>query len=149
MTYQVVPFSAEHIPQALNIERKSQPAPWSQNIFQSCLNKRYFNFALLNSEQNLIGFLISDHIAGEISLMNICIAPEYRRKGLAQILFQQLVDTATEIHAEMIWLEVRESNKPAQNLYFQLGFNEIAIRQNYYPAKGGMEDAIVMSLSLD
>ena len=33
-------------------------------------------------------------------------------------------------------------------LYHTLGFNEIGRRPNYYPARNGREDAIVMALEL-
>jgi ribosomal-protein-alanine N-acetyltransferase len=46
-------------------------------------------------------------------------------------------------------LEVRRSNKKAQNLYLQMGFNEMSVRRGYYPAQQGREDAILMGLDLD
>jgi ribosomal-protein-alanine N-acetyltransferase len=47
-----------------------------------------------------------------------------------------------------LWLEVRASNTAAIALYESLGFNEATIRRNYYPAKEGREDAIIMALPL-
>ena len=47
-----------------------------------------------------------------------------------------------------LWLEVRASNVGARTLYESLGFNEATVRRNYYPAKEGREDAIVMALPL-
>ena len=48
----------------------------------------------------------------------------------------------------MMFLEVRPSNEGARKLYRNIGFNEIAVRKNYYPAAKGREDAILMGLSL-
>ena len=47
--------------------------------------------------------------------------------------------------ADSAWLEVRESNQVALNLYQEVGFNEIDRRVNYYPTSKGKEDAIIMS----
>ncbi|MFQ1048109.1 GNAT family protein, partial [Avibacterium paragallinarum] len=48
-----------------------------------------------------------------------------------------------------LWLEVRASNKIAQNLYLDCGFNKVDIRRNYYPTvEGGREDAIIMACYL-
>jgi ribosomal-protein-alanine N-acetyltransferase len=47
-----------------------------------------------------------------------------------------------------IWLEVRESNVRARKLYERYGFAQSGLRRNYYPADGGREDAILMTLRL-
>jgi len=47
-----------------------------------------------------------------------------------------------------LWLEVRKSNAPAIGLYQSLGFNEVSVRRDYYPAAEGREDAIIMALPL-
>jgi ribosomal-protein-alanine N-acetyltransferase len=50
--------------------------------------------------------------------------------------------------ADVVFLEVRPSNVVACDLYRSLGFNEIGVRRNYYPAQKGHEDALVMALDL-
>ena len=47
-----------------------------------------------------------------------------------------------------LWLEVRASNERARRLYAQRGFAEVGLRRGYYPAAGGREDAVLMSLAL-
>jgi ribosomal-protein-alanine N-acetyltransferase len=44
-----------------------------------------------------------------------------------------------------MFLEVRPSNPNAIKLYQSLGFNEIGRRKDYYPARKGREDALVMA----
>lgn len=147
MQFVVKPLAIEAINEIIAIENQSQFSPWSEGIIRSCFSARYLNLAMFDTHNNkLVGYLFSDHIAGEISLMNICIAPDYRRQGLAELLVTQLIEQGQQLKAETVWLEVRESNRAAQKLYDKLGFNEIAVRANYYPTKQGMEDAIVMSL---
>ena len=51
-------------------------------------------------------------------------------------------------NAEVVMLEVRPSNTPAVNLYRKLGFNEIGVRPNYYPADHGREDALILAHDL-
>ncbi|HAH02948.1 MAG TPA: ribosomal-protein-alanine N-acetyltransferase, partial [Vibrio sp.] len=55
------------------------------------------------------------------------------------------LDMCEQADAESAWLEVRESNVNAFNLYEKAGFNEVDRRRNYYPTKQGNEDAIIMS----
>ena len=47
-----------------------------------------------------------------------------------------------------MFLEVRPSNRAAQELYSRYGFRKIAVRRDYYPARSGREDALVFSLAL-
>ena len=61
---------------------------------------------------------------------------------------KRLTDLARWHRAERIFLEVRPSNAHAIRIYDRLGFNEIGKRPNYYPAKRGREDAVVMAMEL-
>ena len=85
----------------------------------------------------------------ESELLNLVVAPEFRRKGLARALLQEfLTAPATPGQAKAcptkssLYLEVRESNQAARNLYKSMGFQEVNIRPEYYQAPP--EAAIVM-----
>jgi len=49
-------------------------------------------------------------------------------------------------HSKTIYLEVRSSNHAAIHLYDKHGFNEMSVRKDYYRAKEGREDAVLMGL---
>jgi ribosomal-protein-alanine N-acetyltransferase len=55
---------------------------------------------------------------------------------------------AKQHQAANMFLEVRMSNVSAIALYENTGFNEMAIRRGYYPAKNGREDAVLMGLAI-
>ena len=59
-----------------------------------------------------------------------------------------MIDCARSKKAKRIFLEVRASNIVAYKLYESIGFNEIGVRENYYPAYIGREDAIVLGKEL-
>jgi len=79
-------------------------------------------------------------------VLNLCIGQNHRGLGLGRHLLRRLLDVARWNGAERVFLEVRPSNPVAQTLYRSIGFEEIGRRPNYYPAKQGREDAIVMAL---
>lgn len=140
---QVVPMGLTDIASVTKIEQQAHSHPWSEKLFLSNFGQRYFNHALLHEGQ-LIGYFVASAVAGEVTLMNIAIAPEQQGRGAGQFLLQALLDYAREKDQQEIWLEVRISNQSAIHLYQKLGFVEVDIRKAYYPAENGREDAVIM-----
>jgi [ribosomal protein S18]-alanine N-acetyltransferase len=67
---------------------------------------------------------------------------------LGQAFLSFLADLARERHCERMLLEVRQSNTRARALYERNGFAEIGMRKDYYPARQGRENAIVLERRL-
>jgi ribosomal-protein-alanine N-acetyltransferase len=83
--------------------------------------------------------------AGEAHILNICIDPTFRSKGIGTMLVSYLLQNARLAGVESIFLEVRPSNLSALKLYGSLGFEQVATRANYYPTTTGREDALVFN----
>jgi ribosomal-protein-alanine N-acetyltransferase len=94
----------------------------------------------------IIGFAVAHCIGDEWEVENIVVAAHCRRQGIAQQLMQLLTSRARFARATSIFLEVRESNLPARQLYAMLGFTECARRAGYYT--NPLEDALVLRLEL-
>lgn len=135
------------LPVIMDIERQCYEFGWSVDIFRSCL--KVSNMAILAILENkVIGYGIVSTVIDEASLLNICILPRLQGKGYAKTLLLHLCEQLRNAKIDTLFLEVRPSNKPALQLYHQLGFNQIGARRNYYPAKQGREDAWVFALVL-
>jgi len=90
-------------------------------------------------EGQVAGFLVSRLAGGdECEILNLGVDPEFRRRGLAR----DLVGTLLWGFRGDVYLEVRESNQAARNLYNSMGFQEVSCRQGYYDTPP--EAAIVM-----
>ena len=126
------------------IENEAYEFPWSRGILNDCLNSAYHCF-VYEVEDEIRGYIIFSTVLDEVSLLNICIAPEYQKKGYAQGLLKWLISYVKEKNIKTLYLEVRSSNHAAIHLYESMGFNEIGIRENYYPAKKGKEDALLFA----
>ena len=85
-------------------------------------------------------------VAGEGELLRIAVDPAVRGRGLGRKLLEAVTETAGEDGIQTIFLEVRESNRAAVNLYRSAGFREIGRRRGYY--HNPPEDAILMELHL-
>jgi N6-L-threonylcarbamoyladenine synthase len=79
-------------------------------------------------------------------IQTIAVSPDFRRRGLARILMRTLIGEARSRGASAVFLEVRADNPSARALYDSLGFEQIAVRPNYYRPDG--VDADVMRLLL-
>jgi ribosomal-protein-alanine N-acetyltransferase len=87
----------------------------------------------------IAGFAVARRTApDELEILNVAVDPPYRRRGVGRSLIQELVVK----YPGNVFLEVRQSNFAAQKLYHSLGFQVIAVRQNYYYSPD--ESAIVM-----
>ena len=140
---QIVPMGLADIASVLQLELRCHSHPWSEKIFLSNFGTRYFSHLLLIDNQ-VSGYFVASSVAGEVTLMNLAIAPEKQGLGLGARLLTFLQDYSRANNEEQIWLEVRASNINALALYHKLGFVEVDTRKDYYPGKNGREDAVIM-----
>lgn len=132
---------------ALAIERAAHAFPWNESLFFSNQGELYLNLKLVVNEK-MVGFAITQSVLDEATLFNLAIDPAFQRKGYGNMLLSALIAELKSRHIVTLWLEVRASNHAAIALYESLGFNEVTIREHYYPTKNGHEDGIVMALTL-
>lgn len=144
---EIRPMREAELDTIVAIERRAYEFPWTPGIFRDCLHAGYECWVLAAGSE-VVGYGILSVAAGEAHVLNVCVAPEYQGQGQGRRLLARLIDLARWHRAERIFLEVRPSNAGAIALYERTGFNEIGRRPNYYPAKGGREDAIVMAMEL-
>jgi ribosomal-protein-alanine N-acetyltransferase len=144
---QFVTLSHDHLTALIEIETACHYSPMSESLLASCLGGRYFSFGLMQNSQ-LVGFYIGENVSGDITLMDICVAPSAQGNGFANLLLEHFLLEAKNRHGEQVFLEVRESNERAIKLYEKHDFAEIGIRKNYYPSANGKEHALLMAKSL-
>ncbi|HIE88845.1 MAG: ribosomal protein S18-alanine N-acetyltransferase [bacterium] len=135
------------LPDVLRNERRGYTHPWTEGIFRDCLRNGQECWLLMCSDQN-VGHGILSVAAGESHLLNVCVHPDFQGHGFGRILVEHLLERARTREASTIFLEVRPSNVAACELYDKLGFNEVGIRENYYPSNVGREDALVLAKEL-
>lgn len=137
----------ENLSQLLAIERRSNAFPWSAQTFDKNNGGRFINYKF-EAKGKIVGFVITQVVLDEASLLNIAIEPNFQRSGYARQLLLHLIAELEKNEVITLWLEVRSSNLPAIALYEQLHFHQVSRRLNYYPTQSGYEDAIIMALIL-
>ena len=147
MSSEVRRMQLADLPDVLRNERLGYMHPWTEGIFRDCLRNGQECWLLMSSNLN-VGHGILSIAAGESHLLNVCVHPDFQGHGFGRILVEHILERALAGEASTIFLEVRPSNVAACELYDKLGFNEVGIRENYYPSKVGREDALVLAKEL-
>ena len=140
----------EDLEQVMVIERTSFESPWTKNnFFDEFKNSDLSTQLVMEVDGRIISFAIIWIIIDECHLANIAVHPDYRRRGVAEILLEKIIEIAREKKCKKIMLEVRKSNKPAMELYAKYRFEKVGIRKNYYN-DGFMrqEDTVLMDLNI-
>ncbi|MBW8190538.1 ribosomal protein S18-alanine N-acetyltransferase [Neiella marina] len=145
------PMQSSDVQAVAAIEQQLQYNPWSEYLFADSLSvNRYFCFVMLSeqSAEELAGYYVAEAIAGEASLHNIGIASAFQGQGFGKQLLQHMLAQCRLSSVSKVFLEVRDTNGKAINLYKSLGFQLDGVRKGYYSAPWGREDGHLMSLAL-
>ena len=139
-------MTTEHLPAVAALETVCFPAdPWSESVYRAALDNPAVAILLAQGEDGaLLGYAVLSTVLDEGNLDNIAVAPEARRRGIADALLSALTAFGRE-HLACLMLEVRSSNAPAIALYEKHGFAAVGRRKNYYELP--KEDAVLMTLS--
>ncbi|WP_160154486.1 ribosomal protein S18-alanine N-acetyltransferase [Microbulbifer sp. ALW1] len=130
------------------LARNAHSHPWSAGQYRDSLNSGHTCWVLRAKEGQIAACCVTSLVFDEVEILDVAVAPQWRRRGLGAHLLQQVLEQLPEDIARVL-LEVRASNRPARGLYHKLGFSEDGRRKNYYPkADGSREDALLMSLIL-
>lgn len=141
------PMEIMDIKRVMKVERAAYEFPWTPNIFRDCLRVGYY-CCVVEDNTEVIGHAVMSYAVGECHILNVCILPEYQRLGMGKRVIKQLLEVGERNGARIAFLEVRLSNIAAYRLYESLGFTEVGIRKDYYPAEEGREDAMILAYDM-
>ena len=143
------PMAVADLDTVLAIESAVYEFPWTRGNFIDSLAAGYAAQVLRAADGTLCAYNVSMPGVQETHLLNLTVAPAWQHRGLARGLLDVLVADSRTQGALWLWLEVRESNQRARDIYRRYGFAQIGWRRGYYPAAAGQrEDACVMRLPL-
>ena len=172
LPYTIRSMAAADVPTVVAIERISFPTPWrpSSFLYELNHNPRSFYYVLLKPEtpppatprrgwrrwlRGATGFQNESRVIGymgfrlrptEAHISTIAVHPEWRGRGLGELLLLTAMEQGLELGVDTVTLEVRPSNQVAQRLYRKYGFRFTDIRRGYY--RDG-EDAWLMKVEVN
>jgi [ribosomal protein S18]-alanine N-acetyltransferase len=139
----IVPMKRRHLRSVTRIEAQVYPRPWSHSLFVSELALRTTRaYFVAKAGRDVVGYagLMMSMTDGHVT--TIAVDPAWHRHGIGSRLLLALAREAIQRDATALTLEVRLSNKGAQELYKRFGFTAVGVRKGYYGDTG--EDALVM-----
>jgi ribosomal-protein-alanine N-acetyltransferase len=159
-----MPMQMADLDEVLAIESVSHIHPWTKGNFTDSLNAGHWAYCIRPQADQASGvedtfldpsvlwaYCILFPAVDELHLLNITVSPKLRQLGLGSRMMAAIEGVALQQKMPRIILEVRPTNSSAVALYQKLGYEQIGIRKNYYPASeqtGNREDAIVMAKSI-
>jgi [ribosomal protein S18]-alanine N-acetyltransferase len=162
LLFVVEPMALADVDQVMQIEQVSFSAPWSARAYRYEIAENEHSIMrvvrprprwqsplglalqrLVGSVPGpVLGYAGAWHLVDEIHVSTIAVQPEWRRRGLGELLLLSLIDRGLELGIRRATLEVRVSNLGAQALYRKYGFETLSVQKAYYSDNN--EDAYIM-----
>jgi ribosomal-protein-alanine N-acetyltransferase len=127
-----------------SLERRCFSDPWSETGLREMLGSPQVIARVAERRGAIVGYAFARWVMNTGEIMNLAVAPEHRRQGLARRLLDALLDGLLARGVTEVFLEVRASNQAAQALYLSRGFQVAGMRRAYY--RRPTEDALVLRL---
>lgn len=142
-------MTIEDLDDIIEVEKTSFSIGWSRSSFEEELRNILATYLVAELENKVIGYIGMWFVIDECHITNVAVHSNYRKKKIATMLVKRMFELCEEHLSTYVTLEVRKNNLPAQCLYKKFGFNEEAVRKEYYKNPDNTrEDAIIMSREL-
>lgn len=173
LPYLVEPMTLADIEQVMEIEKVAFPTPWSARAYRFEVSENEHSTMLvvrpaavpngpferlvhrtlrhqhvtrrlkLARPGPVLGYAGFWLLVDEAHICTIAVHPQWRGRGLGELLLLALIERGIELGADSATLEVRVSNQVAQELYAKYGFEIVSRRKGYYSDNN--EDAYIMT----
>jgi [ribosomal protein S18]-alanine N-acetyltransferase len=142
-------MTVEDVQAVVDLDQKSFSLPWPERSFRFELTDNPASRCwVADVDGSLVGMIVVWLIVDEAHVATLATHPDYRRQGIGRRLLAHALLHMIPDGARSSFLEVRESNLAAQEMYRKFGYEVTGRRRRYY--RDNDEDAILMNLdSLD
>ena len=137
------PAETADIDQIVEIEQACFSDPWERRSLASLIGDSRVVFAVAEGDDRRIkGYVTAWFVLNEGEIGNLAVAPQWRGGGIGSSLLDGVISHTADRGVTRLFLEVRESNTVARQLYESRDFLEIGRRRRYY--RQPVEDAVVL-----
>lgn len=136
------PASLADVAELAELERACFSDPWTEAGIRETLQYETARAFIAGDGTRIVGYVLARISGKEGEILDLAVLPEMRRRGIARQLLAETWNALAAGGVKEVYLEVRESNSPAIELYRGEGFRPVGIRQRYY--RSPAEDALVL-----
>jgi len=145
MNLNIRKMTVEDIPAVVALDKISFNLPWPERSFRFEVTSNPASRCwVAEVDGQIVGMIVAWQFVDEAHIATLATDPDFRRQGIAQSLLSHVLRLAVKEGAVSSFLEVREGNLAAQDMYRKFGYKESGRRPRYY--KDNNEDAILMTL---
>jgi ribosomal-protein-alanine N-acetyltransferase len=139
----------EDVPAVHAIDVLTFSMPWPERSFRyevsdNMVSRGWVAEAGGNGDTRIIAMLVLWLVAEEAHIATVGVHPDFQRRGIGSRIIIEALKAARAEGARRAFLEVRERNFAAQQMYRKFGFEVTSRRPHYY--RDTDEDAILMTL---
>ncbi len=146
MKFIIRKMTLEDVPAVIDLDHKSFSLPWPERSFRFEVTENPASRCwVAELDGKVVGMTVVWLIVDEAHVATIATHPDFRRQGIAKNLLAHALRRLIDEGARSSFLEVRESNFAAQEMYRKFGYEETGRRRRYYSDND--EDAILMNLN--
>ncbi len=140
-------MTEKDVKEVAEVEKQCFALPWSEKSFYDEMTNKLAVYFTAKTDGKCVGYAGFWNVSGEGGITNVAVLPPYRRQGIASMLIEEMIREGKAQSLALLTLEVRKSNRAAQDLYKKYGFDIIGERKRYYSDNG--EDAFIMTKFLN
>lgn len=146
MSMEIRRMTLEDLPVVIELDGLSFSLPWPEKSFRFELTDNPASRCwVVEQDGKIVGMLVAWMLVDEAHIATLATHPDHRRQGVARKLLEHALRYMSREGAVSSFLEVRESNAAAREMYRKFGYEETGRRKRYYKDTG--EDAILMTLN--
>lgn len=142
----IEPISKNDAPCVAKIEKECFSTPFSEDDILGYIDNPIWHFFVAKLDENTVGYISFTKILDECQIVNVAVSKGARKMGIGSLLIEKLLDFCRQNDICKLFLEVRESNEAAINLYEKFGFAKVGLSKNHYSMP--TENALLMNLEI-
>ena len=144
--YRIRPASLADVPSLAELERVCFSDPWTAAGIRETIQYETARAFVAEDQDRIVGYVMARISGEEGEILDLAVRPELRRRGIGRRLLLSVWNALGSEGVRELYLEVRESNRAAIELYRGHGFRPVGLRPHYY--RNPAEDAIVLRAAL-